>query len=124
MPARVLVWSSCQFAAARLVQASTTMTSSFVPSLTGAKSEFFIFDDGRPLGMVMLVKALHLKNAYFPILVMLSGIMASARLVHIPNASYPMLVTLMGILTLVMVLISMNAFCPMPVTGNPLVELG
>lgn len=52
------------------------------------------------LGMVMLVRLVHLKNAQLPMLVTLSGMVMLVRLSQPKNASSPMLVTPFLIITL------------------------
>ena len=58
------------------------------------------------LGIVMLVREVHLKNASFPILVTLLGIVMLVREVHLKNAPSPILVTLLGMPTLVTKVVS------------------
>ena len=53
------------------------------------------------LPKVMLVRLVHLKKVFSPILVTPSGIVMLFRLVHRPKAPSPMLVTLSGIVMLV-----------------------
>ena len=52
----------------------------------------------------MVVKLVQLSNAYFPMLVILLGIVMLVKLLQPKNAPSPMLVTLLGIVRLVKLL--------------------
>ena len=71
--------------------------------------------------MVILVRLLQSSNAYFPIVVTLSGIVTLVRLLQFSNAYSPILVTLSGIVTLVRLLQPENAFSPIVVTLSGIV---